>query len=67
MPTLFTLAKIKKTEITAFDDLTGGETYQIISSKLDAKIAQLQDVDWRRTEELKKLVGGISLHASLLV
>jgi hypothetical protein len=52
----------KKTEIIAFDDLSGGETYQIISWRLDAKISQLQDVYWRRAKDFDKLVSGISLH-----
>lgn len=48
-------------EITAFDDLTGGETYHIVSSRLDAKIAQLQDVDRRRAKDFEKLVSRISV------
>ncbi len=38
---------LKKTMITTFDDLTGDETYQIVSSKLDVRVTQLQNVKRR--------------------
>lgn len=47
----------KKMEITLFDDLSGGETYRIVSSKLDAKIIQLQNADRRRAKDFEKVVG----------
>ena len=47
----------KKIEITTFDDLSGGETYRIVSWKLDAKIIHLQNVDWRRATDFEKAAG----------
>jgi hypothetical protein len=52
---------LKKTVITTFDDLTGDETYQIVSSKLDVTVTQLQNVERRRAKAFETQVRALHL------